>query len=278
MPDPVVVNAEMGLASVLKPPRNFENVYEGLDPALYPIALPGTLDFRAGDRGFDSNLMAGLPIPLGSRVLFWFPAAYTSEGFSMPTYTWRILWRLRSTGDKAERDAQGNQPQKGLVGHLPVAFEGLPADGGAAPGDPTQERIVIPCAISSVAYEQTEPAGSADATINLRGEDVIVQGNSYNTTNAPIRVDNAAVRLVAEQGLYPFPQQDNGRTSGPRFLPYMVDAMGDELILLVNRTGVNWDFGGADFLFSQIFGTSNGTVPAPLPGLGVYVMTGTGAT
>lgn len=270
MSNTVTLNAQMGNARVLKPPAGFEVAYQGLSAVDKPIALPGTLDIRAGKRGYDANLLAGVAVPMGSRLLLWLPSAFTSEGLSMPVYNWRILWRLRSSGDQAfahERPEEGTL-QHGLVGHLPQEFEGIP-DTGA-------ERIIIPCALSPIVYEPAEPAGVVDAVSNLRGEQIAVQGNSYGTSDAPVLVSDPTQVGIASQGVYPNGDADNGQPSGPTYLPYATECLGDEFLLIVNRSGVAWDFGGPDFIFSRIFGTANGT-QAIVPGLGVYVMTGMGS-
>lgn len=280
-----VINAQLAHARILKPPRDFEDAYQGLDAAEIPIAIPGTLDFRAGERGFDPQLMAGISIPLGSRLLLWLPQSLSVEGIPTVPYIYRILWRLRSQSDSAEARArnltrEGN-PQGGLSGHLPTQLKGIPADDGAAPGDPDQERVVIPCALSTIAYEQTEPGGAFDdATTNLRGERLSVRGQSYFPPGeAPILVNDPTLKAVASQGVYPFPATPPGLNGGPTYIPFETDALGDEYIILVTRdpgTTDLWDFATDDFAFSRLFGTANGT-RAPVPSIGIYAMEGSGA-
>lgn len=284
----IAVNATMSLARVLKPPPNFEDAYQGLNATNVPIAIPGTLDFRAGTRGFDPQLLAGVSIPLGSRLLLWIPQslADVGEGFPGDPYIYRILWRLRSQADVQLAARQGLGPdnlQSGLNGHLAQQLKGIPADNGAAPNDTTQERVVIPCALTSVAYGQTEPGtDSGDGFTNLRGERLSVRGESYgpNPEQAPLVNNNPGLLGVAGQGTQPFPLANLGRLSGPLYLPFETDAFGDEYLILVTRgtAGLtNWDFGGADRHFSSIFGTDNGT-RTPVDGVGIYAMTGSGAT
>ena len=68
----------------------------------------------------------------------------------------------------------------------------------------------------------------------------------------------------------------------PIYVPFMTDAFGDELIILVTRTGAVsedvWDFTSAgasgDLAFSNIFGTGNGA-HVSYPAVGIYMHTGT---
>lgn len=282
-----VNKARMGLARVLKPPRNFEAVYDGLNAGEVPIAIPGTLDFRAGEQGFDPGLLAGISIPLGSRLLLYLPMSFAEvgEGFPGAPYTYRILWRLRSTGDTAAVQNKGLNhlnPQYGLFGHLAQEYKGIPNDDGADPSDLSQERLVIPAALTSVLFQQTEPGNvSADSASNLRGERISVRGESWGPApqGAPILVEDPPNPGIAGQGIAPFLTQNNARFGGPMYLPYETDSFGDEYIILVNRGvgATNWDFAGQDFAFSRLFGTANGT-REPLPGVGIYAMTGAGAS
>lgn len=278
-----IVGAKMEFARVLKPPDNFEDTYQGLSAVNVPIAIPGTLDFRAGQRGYDPALMAGIPIPIGTRLLLWLPQAIAVEGFPTTPYEYRIMWRLRTQDDTNEAANRSPPGQVGLVGHLNQALPGVPADNGANPNDQTQERIVIPCALHSILFEQNEPAGTfLDVTNNLRGERYSVRGQSYapdGTGEAPFVVGSGS-RAIASQGVYASPGSGTGLFGGPTYLPWMVDAMGDEYILLVSRSDAgtpNWDFASTDFGFSRLFGTANGT-RNPIPGIGIYALEGSGAT
>lgn len=279
-----IVGAKMEFARVLKPPDNFEDTYQGLSAVNVPIAIPGTLDFRAGQRGYDPALMAGIPIPIGTRLLLWLPQPILVEGLPNPEpYEYRIMWRLRTQDDTNEAANRSPPGQVGLVGHLNQALPGVPADNGANPNDQTQERIVIPCALQSILFEQNEPASTfGDVANNLRGERYSVRGQSYSSDGlgeAPL-VTGTGNKAIASQGVYPFLGAGLGNAGGPTYLPWMVDAMGDEYILLVTRPAglnANWDFAGADFGFSRLFGTANGT-RNPIPGVGIYALEGSGAT
>lgn len=279
------VDAQLSLSRILRPPNGFEDVYEGLSASEFPIAIPGTLDFEAGQRGFDPNLMAGVSIPMGSRLLLWLPQPTPIEGITQAVYEYRILWRLRSTESQnaAANGGTRNSPlQGGLLGHLPKNFDGTPNDNGLDPNNTNQERLVLPCAMTSVAYEQTEPVATLDdGVIDLRGERVSVRGRSYGPSQAPLLVPSGSI-AVASQGIYAFPSAAPGLQGGPTFLPYQTDAFGDEYIIIVTRQAAglsaDWQFEGEDRSFSAIFGTDAGRRSGPLEGLGIYAFSGSGAT
>lgn len=280
----VIVGANISHSLVLKPPNGFEDAYQGLSASEIPVAIPGTLDFQAGERGYDPQLMAGVAIPLQSRLLLWLPQPISVEGAPTSPYTYRILWRLRSQNDASEAQRVPSGVQKGLAGHLPQSRVGIPADNFANPNDPAQERVVLPVAQTSVTYQQTEPGGVfLDGVTNLRGQDLTVHGQSYAgiiaTGEAPILVNNPALKAVASQGVYQNPGGGTGLLGGPTFLPFLTDAFGDEYIIVVSRLtgGPSWDFAGEDFGFSQLFGTANGTRP-PVSSIGIFAMHGSGAT
>lgn len=283
MGENTIVSAQMSNAVVLKPPVGFENVYQGRSVAQFPIAIPGTLDFRAGAQGYDPNLIGGIPIPLGSRLLLWLPQFIVNEGVEEIPYRFRILWRLRvvaDAADAAERSRSSSDPRvpRGLQGHLAGPSVGAQTDGGVS-GTPGQNRIIVPACVNSVGYEQTEPASETGiATLNLYHEEVLVGGQSFDPTGPPI-LNAGGTFGVVSQGIYP---DTNADLIGPSFLPFQTDAFGDEYMLLVHRAAggePNWDFaaGGQDFQISQLFGTAGGSREV-IPALGVYALQGSGAT
>jgi len=282
MGENTIVSAQMSNVAVLKPPVGFENIYQGRSVSQFPIAIPGTPDFRAGDAGYDPNLIGGVPIPLGSRLLLWLPQFIANEGVVEIPYRFRILWRLRAVADQAaaaERARSSADPRipRGLQGHIAGPSAGVPTDGGVS-GTPNQPRIIIPACVNSVGYEQTEPASDVGiATLNLHHEEVLVGGQSFEPTGPPI-VNAGGVFGVVSQGVYP---DTNADLIGPTFLPFQTDAFGDEYIILIHRDDevTDWDFseGGQDFQLSQLLGTAGGTREV-IPGLGVFALQGSGAT
>lgn len=278
MSEDTIVGAQMSIATVLKPPTGFEQNYQGRSPLSFPIALPGTRDPSAGERGYDPNLLAFVPVPLGSRLLLWLPQFIINEGVAPIPYRWRVLWRMRQTADQTQRATRGDGK---LMAHLAGPSAGIPADGGVS-GLPAQERIALPASINSVGYEQTEPVSLFTiADLNLHHEQVVVGGQSFDPTGPPI-LDAGGTLGVASQGIYPIAPGGvvNPDLIGPTFLPFQTDVFGDEFMLLVHReegAAPMWDFGGQDFQLSELLGTANGA-RQPLPSTGVYAFHGSGAT
>lgn len=278
------VSAQYSNVKVLKPPDDFETIYQGRSPASFPIAVPGTPDFRAGNRGYDPNLIGGIPIPIGTRLLLWLPQFISNEGVTEIPYLFRILWRLRTVEDQEEaatRSRSSSDPSSipvGLQGHFAGPSAGVQTDGGVS-GTPGQERIIIPACVTSIAYEQTEPTPvTAIAQTNLHSEQIFVGGQSFDPTGPPI-VNAGGTFGVVSQGVYP---DTNADLIGPTFLPFETDAFGDEYMLLIHRDAsvvTEWDFsaGGQDFQLSQLLGTAGGSREI-IPGLGIYALQGSGVT
>lgn len=279
------VSAQYSNVKVLKPAADFENVYQGQSPAQFPIAVPGTRDFRAGNPGYDANLLGGIPIPIGSRLLLWLPQFITNEGVTEIPYFFRILWRLRTPDDQQQAQARSrsstdpSQIPVGLQGHFAGPSAGVPTVAGGINGTAGLERIIIPACVQSVGYEQAEPVAiTAPAQLNLHHEMILNGGQSFDPTGPPI-VNAGGTFGIVSQGVYP---DSNADLIGPTFLPYECDAMGDEYMLLIHRDAVAvpaWDFavGGQDFQLSQLLGTAGGTRQI-VPGLGIYALQGSGAT
>lgn len=272
----VSADAQFSTVRILRPFANFEATYQG-QSALIPVALSPEgepLDPAARDRrpGFDPTLVAGLPVPQGSRVQLWIPQCIKSvQGTTTVTpYRYFIVWRFRSIQDFVSPADPGRiQPF-----HFPRQRPGE-SDTTAA-GD--QRRFVIPAALRSVGFEQTEPASLGNAALNLRPESVIPQ------------LDEPAILLpllpgggtgAIQQGVFdPTIFGDDAKKID--WQSFGVDAEGDEMLLFAVRETVGeqsaaWDFtdeNAADFAFSNVYGTGNGT-HAPIPEIGIYVQTGT---
>lgn len=284
MSENTIVTAHQSVTRVLKPFRGFEATYQG-ELRSFPIAMPGSLDFRAGKPGFDPNLLAGVPVPLGTRLTLWFPQPTQAiEGQAVRPYEYRIVWRLRTPVDVQIAQQQTGTPNNpdGLSFHLPSAAPGIPNTAVAPP-----TRVLIPAALSSIAYEQAEPVTTfTDGVTNLRGERLLVEGALYGLGGGPIIPGGAAIaadRGWVGQGYLPSLPDFDGSYGAPFYMPYQTDAFGDEFIILVNRQsdeiGATWDFtpGGPDGQFSQFYGT-NGGAREPIPALGILVITGSGAS
>jgi hypothetical protein len=250
LPDP-----QFTLVKTLRPFEGFEAVYQG-QPASTPVAFPGGLSPDAGKPGFDPNLMAGISVPLGARIVLWIPLAVSAGSVELYTYT--VYFRLRNVTDFRNRQ---------LPYHIGKQFPGVPdttiGTGGA--------RFVIPAASQVILYEQAEPAGAFDAGVmNLRNQQLVPRGGGIIEPLLP-----GGGTGVMQQGVYD-PVADPGLANDPIFNPFWFDAEGDELIILAQRTdqaaGV-WDFSSTDLAFSNIYGTGNGT-HAIFADLGIYMLSG----
>jgi hypothetical protein len=295
----VLVDAQFGMARILKPFPNFEARYQG-QPASVPIAFPGTIDREAelGVQGFDPNLIAGIPVPIGARVMIWIPSALID--YFVPTpYQYQIIWRLRSIGDFVDAFNQNVPKDQMPYYHLRRRELGVAND----PADPASRRVVIPGAIQTIAYEQPEPSTSvfvnANGVIHLRGQLIIPLGAEGfdNVTGSnlwqgpflpPPRPGPPEIGIIT-QGVFPFvegptaPDFNGGIPGGPVYHPFWFDAEGDEMLIFARRVDVDvsdpndtWDFANPDLdqSFSNTFGTNNGT-RQPIETVGIFVFTGT---
>jgi hypothetical protein len=250
-----MVDAQLTNVRVLKPFEGFEARYQGRQ-ALTPIAFPGERDprARAQSAGFDPDLLAGIPVPEGARVILWLPICFSpvppgNALFPFQFYSYRLIWRYQNLGGFRDPAVK----HKRAPYHFPRQTPGAP-DTSSGPALP---RSTLPASWHVIAYEQTEPATGAG--------------------NLVIRVEQITPTMdPATLGA------DSGAASMPIFMPFWTDAEGDELIILATRTNATtdpadvWDFTSPDLdlAFSNIYGTGNGTHPL-LRDLGIYMQTGT---
>lgn len=144
---------EYSIARIAKPFAGFETKYAGLNPRGNPIAIPGSLDQFAGTAGYDPNLLAGIPVPMGAKIYIWlprfFPSMYAGDALS---YRYRFVWRLRSL---AEQTADADNSLTSHFGRLLPGVPQIPS-GSSNPAviaslNPTAgPRFVIPAAFESV--------------------------------------------------------------------------------------------------------------------------------
>lgn len=271
-------DAQFSMGKILKPFPGFEQRYEGKANG-FPVAFPGTLDQQAGQNGYDPFLLGMLPVPLGSRVMIWIPAAIynTDDTIQQESYTYQILWRMRSSGDYAttfSRTARNETTQY----HFSKREIGVPDD----PATPqTTQRIVLPAAMQTIAYEQpepnTDPTVLANGVIHLRGQLVIPAGANWIAPLLPPPLPDAPTQGIIGQGVFPFTQgPEEAEAGGPVYHPFWFDAEGDEMMIIARRTEItpeNWEFGGTDLPFSATYGTANGTRPLNNH-VGIFVFTG----
>jgi hypothetical protein len=264
----MIVHPQWGTATILQPFPNFEQVYQG-QPAVNPVAFPGTIDQQAanGVVGFDSTLIAGTPVVLGARLMLWIPLCMLD--YTVPTvYRYQLVWRLRSISDfqyTAEKNQSTGDPA------MPYHLQRRELGVFNTPGDAASQRIVVPAASDSLAYEQQEPASNGDnGEVVVRGEWIVPNGALWD---APITPSGELGTVT--QGIFPLASGDT--PGGPVYFPYWVDAKGDELIILARRREVapddEWEFSGADRSFSNTFGTDNGSRPR-LQTVGIFLFAG----
>lgn len=279
-----MVDAQMTITRVLKPPLDFERNYQG-QPASVPIAFPGTRDPRAGTPGFSPDLMQGIPVPQGARVLLWLPICVSPvpPGNALAPfqfYSYRLIWRFQGLASYRNPAAK----QRRAPYHFPRQSPGAPDTSLGAPGVP---RVTIPASWHVVAYEQTEPAVGAGES-KLRIEVITPTLDLITEFVQPLLPDGAAG--VIQQGvLDPSPTVSGASANVPIFCPFWTDAEGDELIILANRfdwqdSGAPaWDFTdpNADLAFSNIYGRGAWSDPPdsgshePFRDVGIYMQTGT---
>lgn len=264
----VLADAQFSVVRILRPWDGavaLDGPYNG-QPTTTPIMLTEVLDPPGGEPrdqfavtktlGYDPNLVRGIDVPLGSRVLLWLPAIQAGGSPEEPwRYRWSIMWRLRNTFDY--RNAR-------IPYHYPKQGEGVPDTTPGAAGP----RVVIPAALQTLPYSQSpEPTGAGDrVTTNLRTE--------FNSTGNPgyggaLPFMPGGVRGVIQQGIAN--PAVNAAAPFPLYQLCEVQAVGDELLIGLSRElsleAPVWDFATNDFFVAQYLGSN-------FPDIGVYVLTG----
>jgi hypothetical protein len=272
----VLVDPQWSMCRFLRPFPGFERVYQGKSGTL-PIAFPGTLDLFAerGVQGYDPNLIAGITVPLGSRVTIWIPQ--TIAGYDVNAlYQYQILWRLRNVNDFRAGQSQGQvtQIQNYSSYHLVTSGLGQP---NANPPSPLNSRFFLPGSTRTVAFEQAEPALGLPGVVHLTGE--MLQPTLDPIWTQPLTPQGNLA--LWQQGTYLDSSHPN--TGGPSWLTFTCDADGDEMSILAYKippgegSPPDWDFtqpDPGDLAFSNTYGDGNGQ-NAPSPFTSIMVMTGT---
>jgi len=253
-------DAQMSMLEVIRPLSNFEAVYQGVEGTV-PIAFPGTLDRDAGKNGFSPDLLAGIGVPLGSRLFVQIPMVidtYTSQAI----YAYQFLWRIRNQNAFVSAITSGKQ-----VGgfHLPSQQIGRKEIQSAS-----DDLFFIPGSSDVEIFEQSEPVTNVPATLNVR-QQVYVPKLADSWVQPLTASGNPA---VWQQGAYQF--TSNVNCSGPTWFPLWFDAGGDELIILVYKTNTAapWDFAGVDKGFSNTYGNNDNGLPLN-PNIGILLSSGT---
>lgn len=264
----MTTDAQFSIANTLRPFPGFESVYQG-QPVSVPIAIPGSLDSLAGKSEYDENLIAGTPVPFGSKLVVWLPTILrpvaAPQNFQVIKYRYLFVWRMRNLRDfKATRTPY----------HIPRETKGA------------NSQAVLPASVNALAFESSRTdsfdfQGSSqplsDTTTYPEAiipESFIAASSGVNPLRAPLTPSGTEAAI--QQGV------TTARENSEVFYTcFQVDALGDEILILVNRdddSGETWDFsapgggfGGIDFQFSQLFGDNNGS---PNRDSGIYLLSG----
>lgn len=244
-----MVNGSM--VAVLKPPANFESVYEGQSRTT-PIPFVqadangnfSALDPLANTDGVAANLLRFVQVPIGSSALILIPKAlYGSNPDKGYLYDFR--WRLRTNADAAAIQQKG-----GLEPYSMVALPGAPSS-----PSPTARRT-LPVYTS----EQVTPTATGNANLPLIavGSPATLSQGVYD----PATLSNAN---AAALGVTYFP-------------PYLKAIVGNELSIEASFATGNWAFGNTDATngdagFSNVYGTNVAGPSHPAyPGVGILLV------
>jgi len=285
----VIADAQFGTSKILRPYAGFEADYQG-EAANIPIVcsevIEGTggapLDGFAGRAGYASNLIRGLSVPFGSRVLIWIPNIDYAPSLTPQVqvkYQWNIQWRLRNVFDYRQQRIPFQFPKQG---------DGVP---DTTTGSPVSQ-VVIPASSQSVIY--TVPDNTADL---YEAASQTARNEAYRfgslELSQPLLPGTTGVSPPGDRGAFQQGLLDPATfpgTSGKAFRPMYgvleLQAAGNELVISLNRsveapaTGT-WDFSQAGLGVDANVGIQLGlgyTVPpavGPFQDIGVYVHYGT---
>lgn len=258
----VLADAQFGTARILRPFSGFRAAYQG-QAATKPIMLTEVVDPPGGEPldqlaavntpGYAPNLIRGVDVPLGSRVVIWLPKVGPFSADPAARYDWIIGWRLRNVYDYRQTRAPY---------HYPKQEAGVPVGGNP--------RVVIPAAVQTIVYSQTPApaAAGAIAASSAYPETLGTGGSALGGTVSGIPLVATATDGTFEQGLSP-----SAAGQQPTYMIHEVQAVGDEMLIGVSRStsfGANWNFtafGSEDYILGSFLGDD-------YPDIGVYVLTG----
>jgi len=246
---------EYSLAQILRPFDGFEQKYQGDDTEVNPIAVPGKLDARAGQAGYDPNLMAGAPVPMGANIKLWLPrlqspAAYGATPEDPPQYIYSLVWRIRSLTE-ASQDAE-----RRLSAHFGRLLKGVPqVDSPIQQVSSGGDRFVIPAAIQTVQWHNNDIVSLAGAAGSGYDNDsnTIPKGSQYIQ-----RVDGAEIDPPGYTNPEPAEVRVNSanfKVNPPTdwFAPYSPTYTGND------TAGQAPKFGNAGLISQGYYADANGT-------------------
>lgn len=261
----VLHDAQMGMFQVLRPFSGFEATYQG-KPGTVPIAFPGTLDPDAGKNGLLPNLLAGTPVPLGSRLLLQIPMVGDSDTEDLVTlvdsYEYLLVWRTKNQSAFRQAVESGRQV---AAYHLPSEAIGRNASS------------FIPGASDVEIFEQSEAVTGASLlnVVQQRYRPKVKPSWVPPLLQSPV----SGVTVGAwQQGVYRS-ASNSADGIGPTWVPLWLDSCGDELLILAYKVNSDepWDFKDAakDRGFSTTYGSDANSVPQNNPNIGIILSSGT---
>lgn len=250
------------MAILLRPPENFESLYQGLARSTpLPFVMANSegrylsRDFRASSPEMSSLLLRYVPVTIGATMLLAIPrarfliAGEPAEG----AYTFELRWRMRALGDH-------NASQENAI---PYPYS-LPGVRGATEDDGAN-RIFIPTWTSERFVPSTNEADIGSGLLP-----VVAAGPQVG---------------YAAQGVFK-PNTVGGETIGHApntyYAPLQRRVLGNELSVVCYRAGggSTWDFPGEDGGISNVYGTNLSGVSHPVfqgVGMLLFMLTGSPA-
>lgn len=265
---------QYGMAKVVRPDLTALSLrYQGKASSI-PIAWPGVKDTLSDDvlTAGQTNIVAGTPTPLGSKVFVWIPQflRWTSEvrgSMELVPYAWRFVWRLRNPEYYTKMQQKGQQ----TAGyHFPSVRK-------------LSGYVTIPSAVDAGIYVGQTGTPPFDAASVQQLSQVVekvenwyqpratVLGNTFSIGGADRRpLDSLGAPLYLEQGST-LTAYNQIMIAGWNIVE--LTALGDDLVILqsADDTSGTWDF--TDVYKDQVMYqtlTDN-------PDFGVYVLIGDGA-
>ena len=247
---PVLNDAQFTTTRLLRPAGDWVNLNQG-QPCQTMIMFTEdeqilAPEARAGDEGYSVQLVQGEPVPLGSTVLLWLPTISYLAGDSGLSLRWAFFWRLRNLFDFRQKRTPWHIPRQGVG---------------------SDDNVAIPAALQTVTYIQAEPAAAGTRAVQSKwAEDITIPFDAWTApAQARAPIIEAGVAGWMEQGINRF-------ESNTSYMPYLMQALGDELLIGAYRNtddpaNVDWDFAGTDTAINFFFNDNEQAA--------VYLLTGT---
>jgi len=287
----VQADAQFTMSRILKPFRDFEDIYQAQNPHI-PIAFfpedPNdlnhgvqTTDPSAHETAYADNLLRFTPVPLGSRIMVWIPYAIgwdaTNGVITTQQYQYIFQWRIRNL-EHSHLTVRGGEMEP----HHIVTIDGRP---NRLDANDVLQRRFIPSARRTVIMAQADVGGNLPQVNDLRTERI--ENICDDTRQQLPLLPNNEVGYYQQGVLDPaefstaLPPLDESAWRS-MYRPFWFDCEGDELMITALRddaytNGGAWDFNasGADMAFSSVYGRNNaGKTVDPSRALGILLFTG----